>query len=47
MNIRAYHALILTLQIYRCNVLEIRRFSARNWPIMRWIVYGYLVIVMQ
>ena len=21
--------------------LEIRRFSARNWPIMRWIVYGY------
>ena len=27
--------------------LEIRRFSARNWPIMRWIVYGYLVIVMQ
>ena len=23
------------------NELEIRRFSARNWPIMRWIVYGY------
>ena len=21
--------------------LEIRRFSARNWPIMQWIVYGY------
>ena len=21
--------------------LEIRRFSARNWPIMRWIVDGY------
>ena len=21
--------------------LEIKRFSARNWSIMRWIVYGY------
>ena len=32
---------IIEFEEFNTVKLEIKRFSTRNWPIMRWIVYGY------